>query len=65
MGAILPLLISTPLVAAGCVKPEAKPESEKPGTTPEKKPEGENQKQHQKRVLKLNQKNLRCLKLNP
>ncbi|WP_052027866.1 endonuclease [Metamycoplasma hominis] len=39
MGAILPLLISTPLVAAGCVKPEAKPESEKPGTTPEKKPE--------------------------
>ena len=39
MGAILPLLISTPLVAAGCVKPEAKPEGEKPGTTPEKKPE--------------------------
>ncbi|RAW47195.1 ribonuclease, partial [Metamycoplasma hominis] len=42
MGAILPLLISTPLVAAGCVKtkkPEVQPEGEKPGTTPEKKPE--------------------------
>ncbi|MGC7177394.1 endonuclease [Metamycoplasma hominis] len=39
MGAILPLLISTPLVAAGCVKPEVKLEGEKPKTTPEKKPE--------------------------
>ena len=48
MGAILPLLISTPLVAAGCVKPEVKPEGEKPKTTPEKspeaKPEGEKPK---------------------
>ncbi|MGC7170281.1 variable surface lipoprotein [Metamycoplasma hominis] len=44
MGVVLPLLASTPLVAAGCVetkKPEVKPEGEKPGTTPEKKPEGE------------------------
>lgn len=48
MGIVLPLLASTPLVAAGCVetkKPEdpKKPEGEKPGTTPEdpKKPEGE------------------------
>ncbi|WP_044730121.1 variable surface lipoprotein [Metamycoplasma hominis] len=48
MGVVLPLLASTPLVAAGCVetkKPEEpkKPEGEKPGTTPEdpKKPEGE------------------------
>ncbi|RCJ00329.1 hypothetical protein DSL65_01185, partial [Metamycoplasma hominis] len=49
MGVVLPLLASTPLVAAGCVKtkPEVKPEEpkkpegEKPGTTPEKKPEGE------------------------
>ncbi len=48
MGGILPLVISTPLVAAGCkepnkpeVKPEdpKKPEGEKPGTTPEVKPE--------------------------
>ncbi|WP_049385246.1 variable surface lipoprotein, partial [Metamycoplasma hominis] len=48
MGTILPLVISAPLVAAGCkepnkpeVKPEdpKKPESEKPGTTPEVKPE--------------------------
>ncbi|WP_203282589.1 variable surface lipoprotein [Metamycoplasma hominis] len=50
MGVALPLLASTPLVAAGCVetkKPEVKPEDpknpegEKPGTTPEKNPEGE------------------------
>jgi len=50
MGTILPLVISAPLVAAGCkepnkpeVKPEdpKKPEGEKPGTTPEVKPEGE------------------------
>ena len=48
MGTILPLVISAPLVAAGCkepnkpeVKPEdpKKPEGEKPGTTPEVKPE--------------------------
>ncbi|QKX39751.1 variable surface lipoprotein [Metamycoplasma hominis] len=48
MGGILPLVISAPLVAAGCkepnkpeVKPEdpKKPEGEKPGTTPEVKPE--------------------------
>ena len=48
MGTILPLVISAPLVAAGCkepnkpeVKPDdpKKPEGEKPGTTPEKKPE--------------------------
>ncbi|AUW36883.1 hypothetical protein C1937_00155 [Metamycoplasma hominis] len=47
MGGILPLVISAPLVAAGCkdpnkpeVKPEdpKKPEGEKPGTTPEVKP---------------------------
>lgn len=44
MGAILPLLISAPLVAAGCVKPEAKPESEKSGTTPEKSPEAKPEK---------------------
>ncbi|WP_203283177.1 variable surface lipoprotein [Metamycoplasma hominis] len=45
MGVVLPLLASTPLVAAGCVetnKPEdKKPEDKKPGTTPEVKPEGE------------------------
>ncbi|MEX1816922.1 variable surface lipoprotein [Metamycoplasma hominis] len=48
MGGILPLVISAPLVAAGCkdpnkpeVKPEdpKKPEGEKPGTTPEVMPE--------------------------
>ncbi|WP_153986821.1 variable surface lipoprotein [Metamycoplasma hominis] len=48
MGGILPLVISAPLVAAGCkdpnkpeVKPEdpKKPEGEKPGTTPEVKTE--------------------------
>ena len=44
MGAILPLLISTPLVAAGCVKPEVKPEGEKPKTTPEKSPEAKPEK---------------------
>ncbi|WP_044329394.1 variable surface lipoprotein [Metamycoplasma hominis] len=38
MGTILPLVISAPLVAAGCKEPN-KPEGEKPGTTPEKKPE--------------------------
>ncbi|WP_158665300.1 variable surface lipoprotein [Metamycoplasma hominis] len=44
IGIAFPLLASTPLVAAGCVKtnnPEAKPDDKKPGTTPEKKPEGE------------------------
>ncbi|WP_369016441.1 variable surface lipoprotein [Metamycoplasma hominis] len=40
IGIAFPLLASTPLVAAGCVKTN-NPEGEKPGTTPEKKPEGE------------------------
>ncbi|MGC7168846.1 variable surface lipoprotein [Metamycoplasma hominis] len=44
MGTILPLVISAPLVAAGCKEPNKpedskKPEGEKPGTTPEVKPE--------------------------
>ncbi|WP_203283409.1 variable surface lipoprotein [Metamycoplasma hominis] len=38
MGGMLPLVISAPLVAAGCKDPN-KPEGEKPGTTPEVKPE--------------------------
>ncbi|WP_237670972.1 variable surface lipoprotein [Metamycoplasma hominis] len=42
IGIAFPLLASTPLVAAGCVKtnnPEAKPDDKKPGTTPEAKPD--------------------------
>ncbi|MEX1816960.1 variable surface lipoprotein [Metamycoplasma hominis] len=62
MGVVLPLLASTPLVAAGCVKtkkPEVKPEEpkkpegEKPGTTPEVKPEGE-KSEEQKLLEKRN-----------